>query len=99
VSSCGSVAGGPSLEGVDISKRAIVQGVVVRGDQPVNRAYVRLLDSNGEFTAEVPTSMEGHFRFFASPGKWSVRALANGGSADATIDVVLGTPAEVRLAL
>ena len=29
----------------------------------------------------------------------SVRALAHGGSADATIEVVLGTPAEVRLAL
>ena len=32
-------------------------------------AYVRLLDRTGEFTAEVPTSATGHFRFFAGAGR------------------------------
>ena len=43
---------------------------------PVGGAYVRLLDSTGEFTAEVPTSATGQFRFFAAPGSWTLRALA-----------------------
>ena len=38
------------------------------GGEPVDGAYVRLLDATGEFTAEVPTSATGQFRFFAAPG-------------------------------
>ncbi len=37
---------------------------------------MRLLDGTGEFTAEVPTSATGHFRFFARPGDWTLRTLA-----------------------
>ena len=37
---------------------------------------MRLLDRTGEFTAEVPTSATGHFRFFAGPGEWTLRTLA-----------------------
>jgi hypothetical protein len=73
---CGATKGGVSLDGVDVSKEAIVQGVVVRDGEPVSPAYVRLLDRSGEFTAEVPTSATGHFRFFAAPGEWTLRALA-----------------------
>jgi hypothetical protein len=54
----------------------VIQGQVLRGEEPVNGAYVRLLDSSGEFTAEVPTSATGHFRFFAAPGNWTLRTLA-----------------------
>ena len=73
---CGATTGGLSLDGVDVAKEAIIQGVVVRGEQPVGGAYVRLLDRSGEFTAEVPTSATGHFRFFAGPGEWTLRTLA-----------------------
>jgi uncharacterized GH25 family protein len=73
---CGSKAGGPGLEGVDVANESIIQGVVVRDDEPVPNAYVRLLDRTGEFTAEVPTSATGQFRFFAAPGDWTLRALA-----------------------
>src|SRR4051794_41978923 len=73
---CGATKGGLSLDGVDVSKEAIVQGVVVRDGEPVSPAYVRLLDRSGEFTAEVPTSATGHFRFFAAAGEWTLRALA-----------------------
>ena len=54
----------------------MIQGQVLRGDEPVGGAYVRLLDATGEFTAEVPTSATGHFRFFAAPGSWTLRTLA-----------------------
>jgi hypothetical protein len=75
---CGATSGGLSVEGIDVTKEAVVQGVVVHGGEPVGGAYVRLLDSGGEFTAEVPTSATGHFRFFAAPGSWTLRVLAPG---------------------
>ena len=73
---CGATEGGLSLDGIDVAKEAIIQGQVVRDGQPVGNAYVRLLDRSGEFTAEVPTSATGHFRFFAGPGEWTLRTLA-----------------------
>ena len=68
---CGAKAGGLSLEGIDVAKEAVVQGQVVRDGEPVPNAYVRLLDRTGEFTAEVPTSASGHFRFFAGTGEFT----------------------------
>ena len=73
---CGATEGGLSLDGIDVAKEAIIQGQVVHGSDPVGNAYVRLLDGTGEFTAEVPTSATGHFRFFARPGDWTLRTLA-----------------------
>jgi hypothetical protein len=75
---CAATKGGLSLAGVDVTKEAVVQGRVLRGGNPVAGAYVRLLDSSGEFTAEVPTSATGHFRFFAADGNWTLRTLAPG---------------------
>src|SRR5213596_2492457 len=78
---CGATEGGLSLDGIDVAKEAIIQGQVLRASSqgqkdPVGNAYVRLLDRTGEFTAEVPTSATGHFRFFAGPGEWTLRTLA-----------------------
>jgi len=78
---CGATEGGLPLDGIDVAKEAIIQGQVFRGSSagqtdPVSNAYVRLLDRTGEFTAEVPTSATGHFRFFAGPGDWTLRTLA-----------------------
>ena len=75
---CAATKGGLSLAGVDVTKEAVIQGCVLRGGNPVAGAYVRLLDSSGEFTAEVPTSATGHFRFFAADGNWTLRTLAPG---------------------
>ena len=73
---CGAIKGGPSLEGVDVKNQAVIQGIVTRDGEPVGNAYVRLLDRTGEFTAEVPTSATGQFRFFGGPGSWTLRTLA-----------------------
>jgi hypothetical protein len=97
---CGATAGGPSLEGVDVDSQSIIQGVVLRDDQPVDNAYVRLLDRTGEFTAEVPTSATGHFRFFAAPGDWTLRTLApRSEPVDKTVRAAKGVVADVTIAV
>lgn len=72
---CAAVRGGASTEGIDLAKETVIQGRVLRAGAGTN-AYVRLLDSAGEFTAELPTDAAGSFRFFAGPGEWTVRTLA-----------------------
>ncbi len=95
---CGAKAGGPSLDGVDVATESIIQGIVVRGKEPVGNAYVRLLDRTGEFAAEVPTSATGQFRFFAAPGDWTLRTLAPGvASRDQQVTASRGDVAEVRI--
>lgn len=97
---CGAVKGGLPLDGVDVAKEAVIQGQVLRGDVPVGTAYVRLLDSTGEFTAEVPTSASGHFRFFAGPGAWTLRTLApQSDPVDTAVTAAKGTVAEVEINL
>ena len=97
---CGATRGGLSLDGVNVAKEAVIQGQVLRGDEPVPNAYVRLLDRNGEFTAEVPTSATGHFRFFAGDGDWTLRALApQVEPVDRKVTAAKGAVAEVEIEL
>ena len=71
---------------VDLEKETVITGRVVDGaGQAVGGAFVRLLDSTGEFTAEVVTSPAGQFRFFAAPGNWTLRALSRQGNGDASL--------------
>ena len=96
---CSATAGGVSTEGLDLTKEAVIQGRVLRGDDPVAGAYVRLLDSGGEFTAEVPTSATGHFRFFANDGNWTLRTLAPGTKRDRPVVAARGSVSEVDVNL
>jgi uncharacterized protein DUF1416 len=97
---CGATTGGLSVEGIDLTKEAVVQGVVQRDGAAVGGAYVRLLDAGGDFTAEVPTSATGHFRFFAAPGTWTLRVLAPGTEpVDRAVVAQNGAVAEVEIAL
>jgi len=96
---CGATRGGLSREGIDVSKETIIEGSVERDGAPVV-GYVRLLNADGEFTAEVPTSATGAFRFFAAPGSWTVRALVPGGAtADRAVVATQGEVAEVLIAV
>ncbi|MDX6324335.1 MAG: hypothetical protein QOK15_689 [Nocardioidaceae bacterium] len=97
---CGATKGGLSLDGVDVAKEAVVQGIVVSDGEPVSPAYVRLLDRSGEFTAEVPTSATGHFRFFAGEGSWTVRVLSPGAEpVDRPIVAHIGQITELEIAV
>ena len=71
---------------VNLVKETVITGRVVDGaGQAVGGAFVRLLDSAQEFTAEVVASAGGDFRFFAAPGTWTVRALSRVGTGDITV--------------
>jgi len=95
---CGATEGGLPLDGVNVEKEAVVQGQVLRSGEPVPNAYVRLLDSTEEFTAEVPTSATGHFRFFAGDGDWTLRTLApKADPVDRRVRAAVGSVAEVTI--
>ena len=102
---CGATEGGLSLDGVNVAKEAVIQGQVLRAradgqSEPVSNAYVRLLDRTGEFTAEVPTSATGHFRFFAGDGEWTLRTLApKAEPVDTRVLAAVGSVAEVNVSV
>ena len=95
---CGAKTGGPDLAGIDVATETIIQGSVTRDGEPVT-GYVRLLDGGGEFTAEVPTSATGQFRFFAAPGSWTLRALVPGATVDRAVVAQRGDLTEVAIAV
>jgi hypothetical protein len=97
---CGAVAGGVDTSGIDLSTQAVIRGVVTRAEQPVSGAYVRLLDRTGEFTADVPTSSDGGFRFFATDGEWTLRTLAPGSDpVDRQVRAAVGAVTDVRVTI
>lgn len=97
---CGPISGAARGRTIDLTTQAIIQGTVVRDGSPVSGAYARLLDSTGEFVAEVPTGASGDFQFYAAPGSWTVRVLASRSSpAEAAVTAARGTVAEVELTL
>jgi hypothetical protein len=97
---CSATVGGVSTEGLDLTREAVVQGIVRRAGEPLGGAYVRLLDASGEFTAEVPTSATGQYRFFAAPGQWTLRTLApQSGVVDQPVIARLGEIVDVDIDL
>ncbi len=66
---------------------------------PVSNGHVRLLDGSGEFTAEVPTNAEGQFRFFASPGVWTLVVQAPGARAEKKIVAERGNVSDLVITL
>jgi Protein of unknown function (DUF1416) len=95
---CGAPAGGAPVK--DAGNQAIVQGRVTKGGAPVQVGYARLLNSGGEFVAEVPLGEDGEFRFFAAPGNWTLRVLAPGGvKADRGVSAAIGEIRELEVAV
>lgn len=81
----------PLPASIDLEKETVITGLVrTESGEVVGGAYVRLLDSSGEFTAEVVTSAAGQFRFFAAPGTWTLRALSRHGNGDAKVNANRG---------
>ena len=85
----------PSLE--VSAAEAVVHGFVTRDGSPFAGAYVRLLDSTGEFTAEVQSSATGYFRFYAAAGDWTLRTLYRGGSVDTAVTAEQGKAVEAQV--
>jgi uncharacterized GH25 family protein len=87
---CGAPKQGGALAGIDLTTQTVIQGQVWHDGAPVAGAYVRLLDATDEFTAEVVTSPEGEFRFFAAPGTWKLRSLAPTGRGERVVEAEVG---------
>jgi len=86
VSGCAAPDQGKSLPvSTNLTKETVLTGRVLAGGAPVAGAFVRLLDADGEFTAEVVASPEGDFRFFAAPGTWTLRALSRAGNGQVVV--------------
>ena len=87
-----------TLPALEVSAReAVVHGTVTRDGAPLGGAYVRLLDTTGEFTAEVQSSATGYFRFYAAAGDWTLRTLYRGGSVDTGVTAVQGEAVEASV--
>jgi hypothetical protein len=96
---CGAPAGGAALP-QDVGSQAVVQGRVTQNGTAVPVGYARLLNSGGEFVAEVPLGEDGGFRFFAAPGTWTLRVLAPGGvRAERSVTADTGKVAELEVAV
>jgi Protein of unknown function (DUF1416) len=95
---CGAPAGGAPIK--DAGNQAIVQGRVTKDGAPVPVGYARLLNSGGDFVAEVPLGEDGGFRFFAAPGDWTLRVLAPGGiKTDRGVSAAIGEIRELEVAV
>jgi hypothetical protein len=100
---CGATPGGPSLDGIDRATQTVIQGVILKegvddavpNGAPVTNGHVRLLDASGEFTAEVPTNHSGQFRFFASPGVWTIVVQAPGARVEERVSAQQGVPVDL----
>ena len=100
---CGATPGGPSLDGIDLSQQTVIQGQILRDGSSdsvpngtaVANGHVRLLDSTGEFTAEVPTNSDGQFRFFAAPGSWTLVVQAPGARVEQKLIAAQGRPTDL----
>jgi hypothetical protein len=97
---CGAPSQSPTLPPhVDVTKETVIWGSVTKDGSPVPAAYVRLLDSTGEFTAEVVTSATGDFRFFAAPGEWTLSVLHKSGQVRQSVSASGPGLVEARLSL
>ncbi len=87
-----------TLPALEVSAaEAVIHGHVRAGGDPLPGAYVRLLGSTGDFTAEVQTSATGYFRFYAADGEWTLRTLFRGGSVDTTVTARQGQAVEAAV--
>jgi hypothetical protein len=104
---CGARPGGPSTDGIDLTKQTVIQGIILRdgiddavpNGVPVSNGHVRLLDASGEFTAEVPTNAEGQFRFFAAPGAWTLVVQAPGARVEKNVVAERGNATDLVITI
>jgi Protein of unknown function (DUF1416) len=93
---CGAPAGTPRV--TEAGNQAVVQGTVTQDGTPVSAGYARLLNSGGDFVAEVPLDVDGGFQFFAAPGDWTLRVLAPGGiRAERAVSAAIGEISKVEV--
>ena len=84
----------------DAGTQAVVQGRVTQNGVALPVGYARLLNTSGEFVAEVPLGEDGGFRFYAAPGSWTLRVLAPGNvRAERTVSADFGQVTDLEVAV
>ena len=92
--------GAPVSAAKDAGSQAVVQGRVTQNGAAVPVGYARLLNTGGEFVAEVPLGEDGGFRVYAAPGSWTLRVLAPGNvRAERTVSADFGQVTELEVAV
>jgi hypothetical protein len=70
----------------DYAGSVSLTGTVTKAGEPA-RAYVRLLNKNADFVAEVPAGADGGFTFYTVPGEWILRAITSAGTHDRKVTI------------
>ena len=97
---CGATTGGLSVEGIDVTKEAVIQGIVTRDGEPVGGAYVRLLDSRRRVHRRgADVGDRSRSGSSPAPARWTLRTLAPGASVDRAVVAAHGAIAEVDVEL
>ncbi|MEY4347804.1 MAG: hypothetical protein RIS43_223 [Actinomycetota bacterium] len=90
MTSCAPIAADVEIDPAVLATQTVIAGIATKNGQPVSTGYARLLDSSGEFVAEVPLTQKGGYRFFARPGEWTVKLLTSGDQAQLKVTAVQG---------
>jgi hypothetical protein len=81
-----------------VGSQAVIRGRVTRAGTPLDTGYTRLLNSGGDFVAEVALGDDGGFTFYAAPGDWTLRVLTPGGTrAERQVSAQSGMITEVEV--
>jgi len=98
--SCAAPAGGHPITTQRADREhTIVHGRVLKDGHAVQGAYVRMLDTGGEFVAELQTDNHGNFRFFPKPGTWTISVVSAHGQGRADVDAAAGKQTYAHITL
>ncbi len=90
MTSCAPIAADVEIDAALLATQTVIAGVACKDGEPISVGYARLLDSSGEFVAEVPLTKSGGYRFFARPGEWTIKLLAAGHNVEQKVTAVSG---------
>ena len=96
---CGALPAGTQIDPTLLAAQTVIHGTVTRKCDPVMVWYARLEDSSGEFTAEVPLTDGGKFRFYARPATWTVKVLVGSETHVVTVEAHDGDNAPIAIDL
>jgi hypothetical protein len=74
---CGARPGGPSLDGVDLTKQTVIQGIVLRFSEADSQRLNRLRDGIDDSVPNGATVSNGHVRLLDASGEFTAEVPTN----------------------